>query len=305
MRQEELIKKLREPFGVNEIEWKIQVTTQDKSRGMAVAYMDARAVQKRLDEVVGPFNWKNIYSLWQDKSQICGISIFNEERNEWVTKFDGAENTDIEPIKGGLSDSFKRAASAWGIGRYLYALDGIWVEIEPKGKSFATKQSQYEKLEKEYNAIVSKIFGVGSKDKSGNASSNDPSGERQADPVKAKDELNAKNEKASSAVSGSESKNALNNKSCNESDNITNNETSNALISENHSFDYKVRSVKPSGKSSQVLELLSGDGRVTKAYIKNLDQSIKTGACLNGVRMERKKSEYGEYNLINAYQLAA
>ena len=125
---EEIIKRLREPFSSKDVEWKIQVTTQDKARGMAVAYLDARAVQKRLDDIVGPFNWKNVYSLWHDNSQICGISIFNAERNEWVTKFDGAENSDIEPIKGGLSDSFKRAATAWGIGRYLYEMDGIWVD---------------------------------------------------------------------------------------------------------------------------------------------------------------------------------
>ena len=77
MNYEEMIKKLREPFSSKEIDWKIQVTTQDKSKGMAVVYMDARAVQKRLDEVVGAFNWKNVYSLWHDNSQICGISIFN------------------------------------------------------------------------------------------------------------------------------------------------------------------------------------------------------------------------------------
>ena len=55
---EEIIRRLREPFNGREIEWKIQVTSQDKQRGMAVAYMDARAVQKRLDETVGPFKWK-------------------------------------------------------------------------------------------------------------------------------------------------------------------------------------------------------------------------------------------------------
>ena len=134
MNYEEIIKRLKEPFSSKEIEWKLQVTTQDNAQGMAVACLDARAVQKRLDEVVGPFNWKNIYSLWHDNSQICGISIFYAERNEWITKFDGAENPDIEPINGGLSESFNRAASAWGVGRYLYEMDGILVEVEAKDK---------------------------------------------------------------------------------------------------------------------------------------------------------------------------
>ena len=249
MNYNEIIKRLHEPFGAKEIEWKIQVTSQDKKRGMAVAYMDARAVQKRLDEVVGAFNWKNVYSLWHDNSQICGISIFNDDRNEWITKFDGAENSDIEPIKGGLSDSFKRAATVWGIGRYLYEIDGVWVEIEPKGKSFAIKQNQYGKLESEYNAAVKRIFSL--------------------KPVQQAAASNANNETAAPAN------------------------------------EYKVQSIKPSGKSSQVLELVDNNGGTVKAYIKAADQSIKAGAKLSNVMIETKNSNYGDYNLISSYQLAA
>jgi hypothetical protein len=259
---EEIIKRLREPFSAKEIEWKLQVTTQDKARGMAVAYVDARAVQKRLDEVVGPFNWKNVYSLWHDNSQICGISIFNAERSEWVTKFDGAENSDIEPIKGGLSDSFKRSACLWGIGRYLYEMDGVWVEIESKGKSYAIKQNQYDKLQKDYNDAVGRIF----------SSKPIPS----AVPP-------AKQSPAGSAP----------------------NNTNDGQSAENNVYDFKVQSVKPSGKSSQVLELVDSNGVTVKAYIRAVDQSIKAGTRLNKVQMERKSSDYGEYNLISAYNLAA
>jgi hypothetical protein len=46
-----------------------------------------------------------------------------------VTKWDGAENSQIESVKGGLSDSFKRAAVKWSIGRYLYRLEEGWAEI--------------------------------------------------------------------------------------------------------------------------------------------------------------------------------
>ena len=257
---EEIIKRLKEPFTSKEIEWKIQFTTQDKARGMAVAYLDARAVQNMLDEIVGPFNWRNVYSLWHDKSQICGISIFNEERNEWVTKFDGAENSDIEPIKGGLSDSFKRAAVLWGIGRYLYEIDGIWVEIEPKGKSFTIKQDQFPRLETEYNAAVVKIFG---------AEQQRPRFTRQTQ---------------SSTPAG----NANYDKP-----------------SENPPNDFKVQSVKPSGKSSQILELVGGSGDIVTAYIKAGDKSIVVGSRLSGVKMEKKNSEFGEYNLIVDYKAAA
>ena len=268
MNHEEIIKRLLAPFDAKEIEWKIQVTTQDKARGMAVAYMDARAVQKRLDEVVGPFNWKNVYSLWHDNAQICGISIFNDDRNEWITKFDGAENSDIEPIKGGLSDSFKRAATVWGIGRYLYEMEGIWVEIETKGKSSAIKQNQYARLGNEYNAVVSRLFGT--KPNTQGASAGAPAKQKPPAPAPAPAPANKSTEQSP----------------------------------EQPSSDFKVESVKPSGKSSQVLELIGGGGKKVKAYIRASDSSIVAGSRLRNVQMERKNSDYGEYNLITGYEAA-
>lgn len=270
MNYEETIKRLREPFGSREIEWKIQVTTQDKQRGMAVAYMDARAVQKRLDETVGPFNWKNVYSLWHDNSQICGISIFYDERNEWVTKFDGAENSDFEPVKGGLSDSFKRAATVWGIGRYLYEMEGIWVEIEARGKSFAIKQGEYGRLEKEYNAMLDRIFGAG---------------QAVNQMISAAD--NRQPQEASAADAGQA-------QAARQPDNR-----------QTPDYDYQIRSIRPSGKSSQFVEMVDRSGSVVKAYIRAADQSIRAGSCLNNVRIEKKNGNYGEYNLISDYRLAA
>jgi len=157
MNQEE-IKRLYEAFSFKDVEWKIQVATQDKTCGMAVAYLNSRAIQTRLDEVVGACNWKNCYVPWQNNAQLCGLSIYDSERKDWVTKYDGAENTEIEAVKGGLSDSFKRAAYMWGIGRYLYQIDGIWVDIEQRGKSWVIKNNQYSKLKTEYDNAIAWIF---------------------------------------------------------------------------------------------------------------------------------------------------
>ncbi|MFR7743272.1 MAG: Rad52/Rad22 family DNA repair protein [Acutalibacteraceae bacterium] len=57
---------------------------------------------------------------------MCGIStcscIYFEGKG-FITKWDGAEDSDIEPAsRGGLSDSMKRAAVRWGIGRVLYKM---------------------------------------------------------------------------------------------------------------------------------------------------------------------------------------
>ena len=116
---------LARPFAPEDLEWRIQVTTKDKTSGLAIPYVTNRAIQDRLDEVVGPENWYNDYKPWHGNgkkdAQICGISIYFEDKG-FITKWDGAEDSDIEPIKGGLSDSMKRAAVQWGIGRVLYKM---------------------------------------------------------------------------------------------------------------------------------------------------------------------------------------
>ena len=102
------------PFDVRDVSWRLQYVDKEKLQGFAVPYLDARAISERLDRVVGQQRWKDAYTPWHsaDKksSQLCTISIYDDELKEWIGKTDGAENTDVEPIKGGLSDAFKRAA---------------------------------------------------------------------------------------------------------------------------------------------------------------------------------------------------
>ena len=155
----EIERKLKEPFSADDVEWKIQVTSRDKTSGMAVPYLDSRAIQNRLDETVGICGWANKFMLWQEKSQICGISIQNPETGEWVTKMDGAENTQVQAIKGGISDAFKRAAVMWGIGRYLYNLDSIWVSLEQKGSVQVIRDSERGKLRAHYENYLKRLDG--------------------------------------------------------------------------------------------------------------------------------------------------
>ena len=136
------LRKLAEPFPADDIEWFIGATTKDKSKGMAVPFITARAAQERLDEVVGSANWINDFIEWKDGAQLSKISIWDPEKQMWISKVDGSGDTDIESVKGGLSQSFKRCAALWGIGRYLYYLDSPWVEIEPQGNSYKIKSNQ-------------------------------------------------------------------------------------------------------------------------------------------------------------------
>ena len=153
-------RELARPFAPEDLEWRLQKTLEDKLRGIAVPYVTNRAIQARLDDVVGPDGWYNEYKPWhragQKDAQICGISICFPEKG-FITKWDGAEDTDIEPVKGGLSDSMKRAAVQWGIGRVLYSMDVVWVNIEKQGKSWIIPKDQRAVLDKAYLDMLSKM----------------------------------------------------------------------------------------------------------------------------------------------------
>jgi hypothetical protein len=124
---------LAAPFPPEDIEWRASVTTQDKKKTLALAYVTNRAIMQRLDDVCGPDNWKNDFREWRDKGVLCSIAI--KSNGEWIAKWDGADRTDIEATKGGFSGSMKRAAVEWGIGRYLYNLKGVWWPCKASGKS--------------------------------------------------------------------------------------------------------------------------------------------------------------------------
>ena len=151
---------LARPFAPEDLEWRLQKTIESKLRGIAVPYVTNRAIQARLDDVVGVDGWHNDYKPWhrsgQREAQICGISIYFPEKG-FITKLDGAEDSDIEPVKGGLSDSMKRAAVQWGIGRVLYGMDVVWVDIEKQGKSWVIPKNQRTVLDKAYLDYLNKL----------------------------------------------------------------------------------------------------------------------------------------------------
>lgn len=133
-----LKEQLEKPFLDDELEFRVGATTSDKTKGLALAYIQARAIQNRLDEVVGIENWRISYK------EINGGFLAKLElkiNNEWIAKEDGANVTDYEAIKGGISSAFKRAASVWGIGRYLYEIESQWLPIEQKGKAYIFKET--------------------------------------------------------------------------------------------------------------------------------------------------------------------
>ncbi|WP_299949103.1 Rad52/Rad22 family DNA repair protein [uncultured Ruegeria sp.] len=132
-------KKLSEEFPRESVSWRVQGTPYERNgrfSAMALAYIDARDVMDRLDEVCGPDNWQDEYTTNANGLTICRIGI--RVTDEWVWKSDGAGETAVEGQKGGISDALKRAAVHWGIGRYLYRLDSPWVACAVKQKGNKT-----------------------------------------------------------------------------------------------------------------------------------------------------------------------
>ena len=142
---DDLFAKLAAPFPPERVSWRVGSTTQDKKKGLALAYVDARDVMDRLDVLCGPAGWQCRYPHANGKT-VCEIGI--KVGDEWIWKADGAGDTDVEAEKGALSDAFKRAAVRWGVGRYLYDVTSPWVELEPAGRSFKIKDSEIPKLRK-------------------------------------------------------------------------------------------------------------------------------------------------------------
>src|SRR3990172_8514889 len=128
-----LFEALAQPFPISEIEFRAGATNQEKTKALALAYITSRAGMARLDAVMGPGNWKDEYTAGPAGGVLCSLSLRID--GEWITKQDGADNTNFEAVKGGFSDAFKRACVKWGIGRYLYYLEGTWVRCQERGKT--------------------------------------------------------------------------------------------------------------------------------------------------------------------------
>ena len=55
------LEELSKPFDAKDVKWRLQGTNADKTGGWAVAYLDSRAIAKRLDNLVGQMRWKDEY----------------------------------------------------------------------------------------------------------------------------------------------------------------------------------------------------------------------------------------------------
>ena len=118
-----------------EIEVRVGNTIKDRTSGEPTAfqlllYKTARVDANILDDTVGIYNWqKRFYQV--KNTMVCSIGLYNESRKEWIWKDDGGDDDfTTEQVKAELSDSFKRAGFAIGIGRKLYTASKIYMVVD-------------------------------------------------------------------------------------------------------------------------------------------------------------------------------
>lgn len=128
MTEKTIWEKLAAEFPKSAVSWRAQSLAKSGDKAMALAYLDSRDVRRRLNEVLGPGNWQNRFYDCGDGKLACEISVRVD--GEWISKSDGAGETQVEAEKGAFSGALKRAAVAFGIGEYLYDMPTPWVPCE-------------------------------------------------------------------------------------------------------------------------------------------------------------------------------
>jgi hypothetical protein len=127
---------LSAPFDPSEVKFKPAMVTGN--RALALAYIDARVIQDRLDDVLGVTGWQDEYECLPDGSVVCRLHL--RIGDQWITKMDvggqSEQPDEGDRRKAAFSDALKRAAVKFGIGRYLYRLPTQWCDYDPHKKQF-------------------------------------------------------------------------------------------------------------------------------------------------------------------------
>ncbi len=138
-----LLRELEVPFSPDQVRWRVTNTTNDKKRGQIVPYADSRAYTDRLNALFTPQGWTreykvetmtNITRVKKGESivsgkvlvtctvTILGIGSHSGTGEEWADDDNGMTSADAQ--------AFKRACSCFGLGRYFYDIQAIWVDLD-------------------------------------------------------------------------------------------------------------------------------------------------------------------------------
>ena len=148
----ELVAALEVPFDPSQIEWRVMNTTKSQPvRGQVVPYADQRAYTDRLNALFTPAGWTRKYVIHtsanfersRDQKIVakvlvtCELTIFglgshSATGEEWAD--DPNAGTSAE------AQAFKRSASCFGLGRYLYYFTGTWVDLDERKRPKSVPQ---------------------------------------------------------------------------------------------------------------------------------------------------------------------
>ncbi len=132
----EVAARLAAPFAADVVHFKPQ--TVSGNRALAVAYIDARAVMDRLDDVLGIAGWQDTYTPLPDGTVVCRLAI--RIGDEWVPREDVGGESDQkdegDKRKSAFSDALKRVAVKFGVGRYLYSVPLQWCDYDAQKRQF-------------------------------------------------------------------------------------------------------------------------------------------------------------------------
>lgn len=145
----DILQKLSAPFPATSISIKVQTKPNEKGNALCVAYIDARDVMRRLDDVVGG-EWSDMYQKAPSGGLECALTVCGVTRRDV-----GDDQNDNETEKAGYSDAFKRAAVKFGIGRFLYDLPKMYGQAKVVGKNVYLADGEEEKLRRKIEAALS------------------------------------------------------------------------------------------------------------------------------------------------------
>lgn len=112
----------------------VRVATVKNGKATLLLYQDGRCTARNLDKMFGSFGWQIEYEVVGD--QIYGkLSIYDEEKNQWVCKMDTGDKSNISEDKGQSSDILKRCAVRWGFATELYTAPRIVIDDDGYGNT--------------------------------------------------------------------------------------------------------------------------------------------------------------------------
>lgn len=129
------------PLNADEV--KVRIKTITEKYAILLLYKDSRCDMNILDETVTPMGWQRRH--YECKGNLyCSIGIYDNALKEWVYKDDCGSEGYAEKEKSEASDSFKRAATNWGVGRELYSAPVLKVKPEQIGAYYIENKNKWD-----------------------------------------------------------------------------------------------------------------------------------------------------------------